>query len=60
MSAKRWATLFRAERELLGEFLDFADQKGGAGPIRAEGLLIGLIFMRYPYKTIASALSMRY
>jgi hypothetical protein len=29
----------RAERKLLGEFLDFADQKGGAGPIRAEWAL---------------------
>src|ERR1700740_265893 len=29
----------RAERKLLGEFLDFTDQKGGAGPIRAEWAL---------------------
>ena len=29
----------RAERKLLGEFLDFVDQKGGAGPIRAEWAL---------------------
>ena len=29
----------RAERKLLGEFLDFADQRGGAGPIRAEWAL---------------------
>ena len=29
----------RAERKLLGEFLDFADEKGGAGPIRAEWAL---------------------
>jgi integrase/recombinase XerD len=29
----------RAERKLLAEFLDFADQKGGAGPIRAEWAL---------------------
>src|ERR1700722_9753503 len=29
----------RAERKLLGEFLDLADQKGGAGPIRAEWAL---------------------
>src|SRR5260370_30902035 len=29
----------REERRLLGEFLDFADQKGGAGPIRAEWAL---------------------
>jgi hypothetical protein len=26
----------RAERKLLGEFLDFADQKGGAGFCRAR------------------------
>src|SRR6202045_5248612 len=30
---------FREERKLLGEFLDFAYQKGGAGPIRAEWAL---------------------
>jgi hypothetical protein len=29
----------RAERKLLGEFLDFVDQKVGAGPIRAEWAL---------------------
>ena len=29
----------RAERKLLGEFLDFVDQKGSAGPIRAEWAL---------------------
>jgi hypothetical protein len=34
-----WATLFRAERKLPGEFLDFVDQKGGVGPIRAPWAL---------------------
>ena len=42
----------RAERKLLGEFLDFADQRGGAGSV-PNGLLIGLVCSRHEEEWVA-------
>ena len=43
----------RAERKLLGEFLDFADEKGGAGRSVPNGLLIGPACSRHEEDLVA-------